>query len=327
MAKIRVGIMGYGNIGRGVEAALRQNPDFELAAVFTRRDPATVTIDTPGAVVVNDKDAPAYKDKIDVMALCGGSRDDLPAQGPQFAAMFNIVDSFDTHAKIPEYLAGVDAAAKAAGRVAVISTGWDPGLFSMLRLLSGSVLPEGSDYTFWGNGVSQGHSSAIRGIPGVKDAIQYTVPIDSALAAVRTGDRPTLTTREKHTRVCYVVPEEGADKAQIEQSIKTMKNYFDEYDTTVHFITVEELRRDHAAMPHGGFVFRSGSTGKGHKQIVEFSLRLESNPEFTAGVMVAFMRAAYRLNKEGKTGGYTAFDIPLSYLSADSRDNLIKNLL
>ena len=319
--------MGYGNIGRGVEAALRQNPDFELAAVFTRRDPATVTIDTPGAVVVNDKDAPAYKDKIDVMALCGGSRDDLPAQGPQFAAMFNIVDSFDTHAKIPEYLAGVDAAAKAAGRVAVISTGWDPGLFSMLRLLSGSVLPEGSDYTFWGNGVSQGHSSAIRGIPGVKDAIQYTVPIDSALAAVRTGDRPTLTTREKHTRVCYVVPEEGADKAQIEQSIKTMKNYFDEYDTTVHFITVEELRRDHAAMPHGGFVFRSGSTGKGHKQIVEFSLRLESNPEFTAGVMVAFMRAAYRLNKEGKTGGYTAFDIPLSYLSADSRDNLIKNLL
>jgi diaminopimelate dehydrogenase len=327
MSKIRAAIVGYGNIGKGVEAALSQNPDFELKAVFTRREPDTLTLKTPGARVLREQDAHLYKDEIDVIALCGGSNDDLPTQGPKMAALFNMVDSFDTHAAIPGYLAKMDAAARQAGRTAIISTGWDPGLFSMLRLLSGAVLPVGEDYTFWGKGVSQGHSSAVRSLPGVKDAVQYTIPVEAALQAVRAGEQPNLTTREKHIRVCYVVPEEGADTARIEQDIKTMKNYFDAYDTTVHFITQEQMRQDHAAMPHGGFVFRSGVTGGGHRQIVEFSLKLASNPEFTAGVMVAFMRAAYRLNKEGQTGGRTVFDIPLYYLSAAERDSLIKELL
>lgn len=327
MEKIRVGIVGYGNIGRGVEASLKQNPDFELVAVFTRRDPSSVSVNTAGAVVVSEKDALLYADKIDVLALCGGSNDDLPSQGPFFASAFNIVDTYDTHAKIPEYLAKIDEAAKKSGKVGIISAGWDPGLFSIMRLISGSVIPEGDNYTFWGSGVSQGHSSAVRNVPGVTDAIQYTIPIDSALEAVRQGDRPELTTRQKHRRVCFVVVDEGADKAKIEGDIKTMKNYFDEYDTTVNFVTLDELRREHSKMPHGGFVFRSGVTGEGNKHIIEYSLKLDSNPEFTAGVAVAYMRAAHRMNAQGKSGGYTVFDIPPYMLSSDSREKLIKELL
>lgn len=327
MSKIRAAIIGYGNIGRGVEAALSQNPDFELKGVFTRRDPGSISLKTPGARVLPEQDVHLYKDDFDVVALCGGSNDDLPTQGPKIASLFNMVDSFDTHAAIPGYLAKMDEAARAGGKTAIISTGWDPGLFSMLRLLSGAVLPVGEDYTFWGKGVSQGHSSAVRGIAGVKNAVQYTIPIEAALEAVRAGEQPVLSTREKHIRVCYVVPNEGADTARIEREIVTMKNYFADYDTAVHFITEEEMRRDHSAMAHGGFVFRSGVTGGGHRQIVEFSLKLGSNPEFTAGVMVAFMRAAYGLNKEGIQGGHTVFDIPLYRLSATGREGLIKKLL
>ncbi|HPT87856.1 MAG TPA: diaminopimelate dehydrogenase [Bacillota bacterium] len=322
--KINVGIMGYGNLGRGVQQALKQNPDFELVSVFTRRDPGTLSI---GAPVAHISELSKYQGKIDVMILCGGSATDLPEQGPEVAAQFNMVDSFDTHAKIPEYFEKIDKAAKANGKVGLISTGWDPGLFSLARLLGQSVLPEGKDYTFWGKGVSQGHSDAIRRVPGVKNGIQYTVPVEQAIEKVRRGDNPELTTREKHVRVCYVVPEEGADRAQIEKTIKEMPNYFADYDTTVHFITEEELKANHSGMPHGGFVIRTGKTGEGTKQRIEFSLTLGSNPEFTASVLVAYARAVYRMAKEGKTGALTVFDIPLAYLSPKSGEELRKELL
>lgn len=326
---VRVGIVGYGNVGRGVEIAVNKSQDMELVAVFTRRDPESLKIATPSAKVVNMKDIASYKDQVDVMILCGGSATDLPEQGPEMAAMFNTVDSFDTHARIPEYFAAVDSAAKAAGKASVISVGWDPGLFSMVRMISGAILPNGKDYTFWGKGVSQGHSDAIRRVKGVKNGIQYTIPVEAALEAVRSGENPELTTRQKHTRECYVVAEEGADKAQIEADIKNMPNYFSDYDTTVHFITEEELKANHNKMPHGGFVFRSGVTGQNdeHKEMIEFSLKLDSNPEFTAQVLVAYARAIVRANKEGQTGAKTVFDLPLSYLSPMSHAELISTLL
>lgn len=329
MSKIRIGIVGYGNIGRGVECAIKQNPDTELVAVFTRRNPESLKLNTPSAKVVNIDDAKNYKNDIDVMILCGGSATDLPEQGPEFSKMFNCVDSFDTHAKIPEYFEKVDAAAVSAGTTSVISVGWDPGLFSMIRMMSGAILPQGNDYTFWGKGVSQGHSDAVRRVKGVKNAIQYTIPVESAVESVREGKNPELTTRQKHLRECFVVAEEGADKAKIEAEIKNMPNYFADYDTVVNFISEDELKANHSKMPHGGFVFRSGATGEGNKnsQIIEFSLKLDSNPEFTANVLVAYARAAVRLNKEGKAGAKTVFDIPLSYLSAKSEKELIKELL
>ncbi len=325
MEKIRVGIVGYGNVGRGVEKAVKENPDMELVAVFTRRDPASLSIDTPSAKVYKLEDAFSMTDEIDVMVLCGGSATDLAVQGPQFAAHFNTVDSFDTHAKIPAYYATLDAVAKKT--TAIMSTGWDPGLFSMMRVLSGAVLPNGSDYTFWGRGVSQGHSDAIRRIPGVQYAIQYTVPIDAAVEAVRAGRQPQLTTREKHTRECYVVAEVGADRAAIEQAIVTMPNYFDEYNTTVTFLDKETFLREHREMPHGGMVLRSGVTGDGHNQIIEFDLTLDSNPEFTGSVLAAYARAAYRLAKEGSYGVKTVLDVPLAYLAAEDRMSLIAHLL
>ncbi|EPR11864.1 diaminopimelate dehydrogenase [Ruminiclostridium papyrosolvens] len=329
MNKVRIGIVGYGNIGKGVEAAIRQNSDTELVAVFTRRNPESVVLKTPGVKVVEIKDAEKYKNDIDVMILCGGSATDLPEQGPEFAAMFNIVDSFDTHAKIPEYFEKVNKAAAAANKTAVISVGWDPGLFSMIRMLSGAILPEGNDYTFWGKGVSQGHSDAIRRVTGVKNAIQYTIPIDDAVESVRNGKNPELSTRQKHLRECFVVAVEGVDKAKIEADIKNMPNYFADYDTIVHFVSEEELKSNHSRMPHGGFVFRSGKTGIDtvNNHIIEFSLKLDSNPEFTANVLVAYARAAARMNGEGSYGAKTVFDVPLSYLSAKSHAELIKGLL
>lgn len=326
---IRIGIMGYGNLGRGVECAIRQNPDMELAAVFTRRDPEDVTILTKTAKVARAEEAPDWKDKLDVMILCGGSATDLPVQTPEYAKYFHVVDSFDTHARIPEHFAKVDEAAKEGGRVAVISVGWDPGMFSLNRMYANAILPEGKDYTFWGRGVSQGHSDAIRRIAGVKDAKQYTIPVESALAAVRAGENPDLTTRQKHTRECFVVLEEGADAAKVEQEIKTMPNYFADYDTTVHFISEEELKREHSGIPHGGFVLRSGSTGweQEHSHLIEYSLKLDSNPEFTSSVIVAYARAAYRLAQEGQTGCKTVFDIAPAYLSAKSGEELRASML
>ena len=326
---IRIGILGYGNLGRGVECAIRQNPDMELAAVFTRRDPAAVHILTEGASVVNVEEAPAWQDKIDVMILCGGSATDLPEQTPAFAKMFNVIDSFDTHARIPEHFANVDAAASESGHVGIISVGWDPGMFSMNRMYANAILPDGSDYTFWGKGVSQGHSDAIRRIPGVKDARQYTIPVDAALDAVRSGSNPVLTTREKHTRECFVVLEEGADAAKVEETIKTMPNYFADYDTTVHFISEEELKANHNGIPHGGFVIRTGRTGwEGENQhLIEYRLKLDSNPEFTSSVIVAYARAAYRLAKEGQTGCKTVFDIAPAYLSMKSNEELRRTML
>ncbi|MBQ9414952.1 MAG: diaminopimelate dehydrogenase [Clostridia bacterium] len=326
---IKIGVMGYGNLGRGVENAIKQNDDLELAAVFTRRAPETLTLKTAGVPVVSADEVAAWKDKIDVMILCGGSATDLPKQTPELASLFNVVDSFDTHAKIPQHFAAVDAAAKAAGKIGVISVGWDPGLFSLARMISGAVLPEGNDYTFWGRGVSQGHSDAIRRIDGVLDARQYTVPVEAALEAVRAGQNPTLTTREKHTRECFVVAAPGADKARIEREIKEMPNYFADYDTTVTFITQEELDRDHKGIPHGGSVIRSGVTGadKENKHVVEFKLTLDSNPEFTSGVLLAFARAAVRLNAEGQAGCKTIFDIPPAYLSPKSGEELRASLL
>ena len=302
--KTRIGIFGYGNLGRGVESAVCQNNDMELVAVFTRRDPASVAISTDTAAVCSVQEIGDWKDKIDVMVLCGGSATDLPKQTPECAKLFNVVDSFDTHARIPEHFAKVDAAAKEHGHVGIISVGWDPGMFSLNRLYANAVLPEGNDYTFWGKGVSQGHSDAIRRIAGVKDAKQYTIPVEEALEAVRAGKSPALSTREKHTRECFVVLEEGADAARIEQEIKEMPNYFADYDTTVHFISQEELRRDHSGIPHGGFVLRSGVTGLGkeHKHMVEYSLKLDSNSEFTASVLLAYARAAHRLSAEGQQG-------------------------
>ena len=325
---IRIGILGYGNLGRGVEYAVEANEDMELVAVFTRRDPASVKPRTHVPVVAADK-AAEWKDKVDVLILCGGSATDLPEQTPAFAKLFNVVDSFDTHAKIPAHFAAVDVAAKVAGHVGVISVGWDPGLFSLARVYSNAVLTNGADYTFWGRGVSQGHSDAIRRIPGVKDAKQYTVPVPAALDAVRSGTNPNLSTREKHTRECYVVLDEGADAAAVEKAIVTMPNYFSDYDTTVHFISEEELQRDHAGLPHAGFVIRSGATGKGgeHKHMIEFNLKLDSNPEFTACVLAAYARAAYRLASEGVTGCKTVLDIAPAYLSAQSGEELRKALL
>lgn len=328
MGKIRIGIVGYGNIGRGVEQAIARNDDMELKAVFTRRDPSAVVIKTAGAEVKHFDDMISMKDEIDVMMLCGGSATDLPVMGPEIAANFNTIDSFDTHAKIPEYFENVDKAAKAGNNVSIISVGWDPGLFSLNRLYAESILVQGSTYTFWGKGVSQGHSDAIRRIAGVKNAIQYTVPIEEAVDRVRTGSEPELTTREKHLRECYVVAEEGADKAAIEQAIKTMPNYFDEYDTTVTFISEEELKENHSKMPHGGFVIRTGETGtEGNKHVIEYSLKLDSNPEFTASVLVAYARAAYRLSQKGENGARSVFDIAPALLSQKTPEQLRAQIL
>ena len=326
---IRVGILGYGNLGRGVECAVRHNPDMELKAVFTRRDPAGLQILTDGAKVLSAEDAPSMKDEIDVLILCGGSATDLPVQTPQMAEYFNVIDSFDTHANIPQHFDAVDRAARAGGHIGIISVGWDPGMFSLNRLYASAVLPGGRDYTFWGRGVSQGHSDAIRRIHGVKDARQYTIPVEEALTAVRSGSCPELTTRQKHTRECFVVAEEGADLKAIETAIVTMPNYFADYDTTVHFISEEELLRDHAGIPHGGFVIRTGKTGweDENSHVIEYSLKLDSNPEFTASVIAAYARAAYRLSKEGQTGCRTVFDIAPSYLSAQEGEELRKHLL
>ena len=328
MSKIRIGIVGYGNIGRGVEQAIKKNEDMELAAVFTRRDPASVKVATEGAKVVHMDDMLSMKGDVDVMVLCGGSATDLPVMGPEIAANFNTIDSFDTHAKIPEYFANVDKAAKEGNNISIISVGWDPGMFSLNRLYAESILVQGSTYTFWGKGVSQGHSDAIRRIPGVKNAIQYTVPVDEAVDQVRSGSEPKLTTRDKHTRECYVVAQEGANKAEIENAIKTMPNYFDEYNTTVHFISEEELKRDHSKMPHGGFVIRTGETGEeGNKHVIEYSLKLDSNPEFTASVLIAYARAAYRLNQKGENGARSVFDIAPALLSMKTPEQLRKEIL
>ena len=326
---IRIGILGYGNLGRGVECAIRQNPDMELIAVFTRRDPSTVKILTETAGVYPVEDAPKMKDRIDVLILCGGSATDLPKQTPEYAQWFHVIDSFDTHARIPEHFENVDRAAKESGHVGIISVGWDPGMFSLNRLYANAILRDGKDYTFWGKGVSQGHSDAIRRIAGVKNAKQYTIPVPEALEAVRKGENPELTTRQKHTRECFVVAEEGADLARIEEEIRTMPNYFADYDTTVHFISEEELLRDHSGIPHGGFVIRSGKTGwnQEHNHIIEYSLKLDSNPEFTSSVIVAYARAAYRLSQEGVSGCRTVFDIPPAYLSPMSGEELRKHYL
>ena len=326
--KIRVGIYGYGNLGRGVEAALSRNEDMEAVGVFTRRSPESLKTLT-GIPVFSADHALSMTDEIDVMILCGGSRTDLPVQTPALAAHFNVVDSFDTHARIPAHLAAVDAAARSAGKTAVISVGWDPGMFSLQRMLGGAILPDGQDYTFWGRGVSQGHSDAIRRVPGVRDARQYTVPVPGALAAVRSGEAPTLTVREKHTRECFVVAEEGADLERIATEIRTMPDYFADYDTTVTFISEEELRRDHAGIPHGGFVIRSGKTGLHgeNRHLIEYSLKLDSNPEFTSSVLVAYARAAHRLSCEGAVGAKTVLDVPPAYLSPLSRETLIASLL
>ena len=326
---MRLGILGYGNLGKGIECAVRQNADIELKAVFTRRDPATVKIQTPGVPVYRVDEAEAHKDEIDVLVICGGSATDLPHQTPEYAKYFNVIDSFDTHANIPQHFANVDKVAKENGHIALISAGWDPGMFSLNRLYANCILPEGNDYTFWGKGVSQGHSDAIRRIKGVKNGKQYTIPVQSALDAVRNGENPELTTRQKHTRECFVVAEEGADLAQIENDIKTMPNYFADYDTTVHFISEEELKAEHSGIPHGGFVIRSGKTGwnRENSHVIEYSLKLDSNPEFTSCVIVAYARAAYRLQKEGQTGCKTVFDIAPAYLSAQDGAWLRKNLL
>ena len=328
MGKIRIGIVGYGNIGRGVEQSIKRNDDMELKAVFTRRDPASVKIQTEGAEVKHFDDMEAMKDDIDVMILCGGSATDLPVIGPKVAASFNTIDSFDTHAKIPEYFADVDEAAKEGKNVSIISVGWDPGMFSLNRLYAESILVQGSTYTFWGKGVSQGHSDAIRRIEGVKNGIQYTVPIEAAVDQVRSGSEPELTTRQKHLRECYVVAEEGADKEAIEEAIKTMPNYFDEYDTTVTFITEEELKENHSKMPHGGFVIRTGETGcEGNKHVIEYSLKLDSNPEFTGSVLVAYARAAHRLSKKGESGARSVFDIAPAMLSQMTPEELRAHML
>lgn len=326
---MRVGILGYGNLGRGVECAIRQNDDCELVAVFSRRNPDSVKILTEGVPVYNVDDILEHKDEIDVLIICGGSATDLPKQTPMYAQYFNVIDSFDTHARIPEHYANVDKAAKESGHVALISAGWDPGMFSLNRLYANCILPVGSDYTFWGKGVSQGHSDAIRRIEGVKDGKQYTIPVPAALESVRNGENPELTTRQKHTRECFVVAEEGADLAEIEREIVNMPNYFADYDTTVHFISEEELKRDHSGIPHGGFVFRCGTTGwnNENKHIIEYSIKLDSNPEFTSSVIVAYARAINRLAKEGASGCKTVFDIAPAYMSPLSGDEIRAHLL
>ena len=326
---IRIGIYGYGNLGRGIECAIKQNPDMELVAVFTRREPSTVKILSEGVSVYHVDDALKMTDKIDVMILCGGSAKDLPEQTPYLAKYFNVVDSFDTHAKIPEHFANVDASAKESGKVGIISVGWDPGMFSLNRLYASCILPEGKDYTFWGKGVSQGHSDAIRRVNGVKNGKQYTIPVESALDAVRSGVNPDLTTREKHIRECYVVAEDGADLNRIEKEIKEMPNYFADYDTTVHFISEEELQKNHSGIPHGGFVIRSGKTGwnKENTHIIEYSLKLDSNPEFTASVIVAYARACYKMSSEGQSGCKTVFDVAPAYLTILSGEEIRKSML
>ncbi|WP_054026157.1 diaminopimelate dehydrogenase [Bacillus sp. FJAT-28004] len=322
--QIRIGIVGYGNLGRGVELAIRQSPDMRLDAIFTRRDPASIPSATKAYTI---EDAENFVDDIDVMILCGGSATDLPEQVPAFARLFHTVDSFDTHARIPEYFDQVDAVAKTSNKVSVISTGWDPGLFSLNRLLAEAILPEGKEYTFWGKGVSQGHSDAIRRVKGVKNGVQYTIPSDEAVARVRGGENPELTTREKHIRDCYIVAEEGADQEAIAEEIRTMPNYFSDYNTTVHFIDEATLKAEHSTMPHGGMVLRSGKTGENSTQIIEFGLKLDSNPEFTASVLVAYARAAYKFAREGQAGAKTVFDIPYGYLSPKSAAELRKELL
>ena len=326
---IRIGILGYGNLGRGIEASIQTCDDLELAAVFTRRDPSSISIKAKGVPVVSVSDIALWADKIDVLILCGGSATDLPAQTPEFAKLFNVIDSFDTHAKIPEHFSNVDAAARSGKKVALISAGWDPGMFSLIRLYANCILPNGKDYTFWGKGVSQGHSDAIRRIPGVKNAKQYTVPVQDAVDAVRSGSNPELSTRQKHLRDCYVVLEQGADPERVEQQIKTMPNYFADYDTTVHFITEDEFAKNHSGLAHGGFVFRTGSTGwnNEHKHVIEFSLKLDSNPEFTASVIVAYARAVARLSAEGQSGCRTVFDVAPAYLSPLSGEQLRAHLL
>ena len=325
---IKVGLYGYGNIAKGVECAVKQNKDMEVTCVFTRRNPETVET-ISGAKVYKTDDVLNHKDDVDVLVMCGGSATDLPEQTPAMAEHFNVVDSFDTHKRIPEHFSNVDAAAKNGGKIGIISVGWDPGMFSLNRLYGSCILPDGADYTFWGKGVSQGHSDAIRRVEGVIDARQYTIPVEEALEAVRSGSQPQLTTRQKHTRECFVVAEEGADLERIKNEIVTMKNYFDEYDTTVKFISQEELDRDHKGIPHGGFVIRTGKTGRNleHNHVIEYSLKLDSNPEFTSSVIVAFVRAAYRLNKEGQSGCKTVFDIPPAYLSIKSAEELRKEML
>ncbi len=328
MEKIRIGIVGYGNIGKGVELAVARNEDMELKAVFTRRNPESVTVQTEGVKVVHMDDMLSMKDEIDVMMLCGGSATDLPVMGPEVAAHFNTIDSFDTHAKIPEYFEKMDAAAKSGNNISIISVGWDPGMFSLSRIYAESILVQGSTYTFWGKGVSQGHSDAIRRVPGVKNAIQYTVPIEEAVERVRSGSEPELSTRDKHLRDCYVVAEEGADRAAIEEAIKTMPNYFADYDTTVTFITEEELKANHNKMPHGGFVIRTGETGvSGNKHVIEYSLKLDSNPEFTSSVLIAYARAAYRMTKGGDCGAKSVFDVAPALLSMKTPEQLRKEIL
>ncbi len=326
---MRLGILGYGNLGRGVESAVEQNPDLELVAVFTRRNPQDLKINSKTAKVLNISELENWTDKIDVLILCGGSAKDLPTQTPDCAKLFNVVDSFDTHARIPEHFDNVDKAAKSGNKVAVISVGWDPGLFSLNRLYASAILPDGNDYTFWGRGVSQGHSDAIRRIEGVKNAKQYTVPVEKALASVKNCENPTLSTREKHTRECYVVLEEGADAKRVEEEIVNMPNYFADYNTTVNFISEEELIEKHSGIPHGGFVIRTGKTGlnKEHNHVIEYSLKLDSNPEFTSSVLVAYARAAYKLSKEGQSGCKTVFDIAPAYLSPKSNEELRKSML
>ena len=326
---IKIGILGYGNLGRGVECAVKQNEDMELTCVFTRRKPETVHILTESAKVYHVDQILDHKEEIDVLVICGGSATDLPVQTPEYAKYFNVIDSFDTHARIPEHFANVDVTAQESGKVAIISVGWDPGMFSLNRVYANAVLPAGQDYTFWGKGVSQGHSDAIRRVEGVADARQYTIPVPEALEQVRSGATPELTTRQKHTRECFVVAKEGADLVRIEKEIKEMPNYFADYDTTVHFITQEELDRDHSGIPHGGFVIRSGVTGWNgeHKNIIEYSLKLDSNPEFTASVLVAYARAAYRMNKEGEKGCKTVFDVAPAYLCRQSNEELRAHML
>ncbi len=327
MGQVRIGIAGYGNLGKGVAAAVAQNPDLSLHAVFTRRDPASISPPTPDTPVVAWGEILDHRDAVDVLVLCGGSKEDLPQQGPELAAHFTTVDSFDTHARIPEYFAAVDGPARAGGHTAIVSVGWDPGMFSLNRLLGEALLPDGETYTFWGPGLSQGHSDAVRRVPGVAAGVQYTVPAEAAIEAVRSGARPELSTRQKHVRECYVVLEEGADAAEVERAIVTMPHYFADYDTTVHVVTAEELARDHGAMPHGGFVIRSGTTGGGHDQVVEYRLRLGSNPEFTASVLVAYARAAARLNAQGQVGAFTVLDVAPGLLSPRSPETLRAELL
>lgn len=326
-SQMKIGIVGYGNLGRGVVEAISQCPYMELVSIFTRRSPGSIEVNDPNVKVLHISQAENYQNEIDVMILCGGSATDLPEQGPQFAKMFNTVDSFDTHAKIPEYFNTINKVAKENGKTSIIAVGWDPGVFSINRLMAEAILPNGESYTFWGNGVSQGHSDAIRRIEGVKGAVQYTVPIDKAVEKVRSGENPKLATSEKHLRICYVVAEDGYDQAKIEETIKTMPNYFAEYDTEVNFVSEKELRTNHSKLPHGGFVIRGGKTGEDNKQIIEFSLKLDSNPEFTSSVLVAYARAAYRLNSEGQVGAKSVFEVPPVYLSPKSAEELRRDLL